>query len=177
MAEDSKAIERILKDLKASDPEKVVEAIKLNRKEGNQKSFKALLETLDKTDEPIVEAAIIEFLFDLKDESAADELARVLESNSMEFYNSFLIAAFWQSKLDGSPYLSLFIEKAIEGDYMVCLEALTVVENFDSAFSEEELQNCALELEDAIKVESSEDKRALLKRMKEVIENLAVEGE
>lgn len=177
MAEDSAAVKSILKDLNASDSTIVLDAIKRNRKEGNQKTFKALLETLGKTDEPTVESAIIEFLFDLKDTSATTELIRVLEDNSLEFYNSFLIAAFWQSKLDGSDHLSLFVKHAIKGDYMVCLEALTVIENFDSAFSESEIQSCSLDLAEAIEEEQNSDQLALLKSLKEVVDELPIEGE
>ncbi|MEQ8909041.1 MAG: hypothetical protein RIC95_07600 [Vicingaceae bacterium] len=177
MAEDSKAVKSILKDLEASDEKIVLDAIKRNRKEGNQKTFKALLNTLKNTDEPTVEAAIIEFLFDLKEQNAADVLAETLESNSLEYYNSFLIAAFWQSSIDGSAHLSLFVKKAIKGDYMSCLEALTVIENFDSSFSETELQDCVFELEEAIEEEKEADKKALLISMKEVVEKLPLEGE
>ena len=94
MAEDSKEIKSILKDLQASDEKIVLDAIQRNRKEGNNKTFAAMLETLKKTDEPTVEAAIIEFLFDLKDQGSVDVLVKALNNKEMAFYDSFLIAAF-----------------------------------------------------------------------------------
>jgi len=169
MAENSKEIISILKDLKASDEQVVLDAIKRNRKDGNAKTFRALLDTLNETNEPTVEAAIIEFLFDLKDESSVDILIEKIEDNSMSFYNSFLIATFWQAAIDGSDHLSLFVKKAIEDDYMVALEVLTVVENFDSAFTNEEIVNCEADLDEAISAEGMTDKRALLESLKEVI--------
>lgn len=177
MAEDSKEVKEILKDLQASDEKIVLDAIKRNRKEGNSKTFEALLNTLKETDEPTVEAAIIEFLFDLKDQSAKDILIQKLENNSLAYYNSFLVATFWQSSIDGSDHLDLFVQKAIEGDYMTCLEALTVIENFDSAFSETEIQDCLFDLEEAIAEEQEADKKLLLQNLKEVIEKLPLEGE
>tara|TARA_B100001109_G_scaffold255428_1_gene258385 strand:- start:702 stop:1235 length:534 start_codon:yes stop_codon:yes gene_type:complete len=177
MAEDSKEVKSILKDFQASDEKIVLEAIKRNRKEGNSKTFEALLNTLKETDEPTVESAIIEFLFDLKDQGAKDILIQKLEDNSLAYYNSFLVATFWQSSIDGSDHLELFVQKAIEGDYMTCLEALTVVENFDSAFSEDEIQNCLLEITDALEDEEESDKKALLNSLKEVIQTLPIEGE
>jgi hypothetical protein len=178
MAEDSKTVKSIIKDLGASDEKIVLDAIKRNRKEGNIKTFRALLDTLKKTDEPTVEAAIIEFLFDLKDQASVDELVRVLEEDSMSFYNSFLISAFWQSAIDGSAHLELFVNKAIKGDYMVCLEALTVIENFDEAsFSQDEIMECEAILAEAIEVENLQDKKVLLKSIKEVIQRLPIEGE
>lgn len=175
MAEDSKTIKSILNDFKASDEKIVLNAIKRNRADGNAKTFRALLQTLKETDEPTVEAAIIEFLFDLKDLSSGDVLAEALENKEMEFYHSFLIAAFWQSAIDGSEHLSLFVKRAINGDYMVCLEALTVIENFDSLFSNEEILNCEADLVEAIETEKEIDKKALLVNLKEVVRKLPLE--
>jgi|SRR5690554_1108134 len=172
MAEDSKEIKSILKDLQASDEKIVLDAIQRNRKEGNNKTFAAMLETLKKTDEPTVEAAIIEFLFDLKDQGSVDVLVKALNNKEMAFYDSFLIAAFWQSAIDGSAHLPLFVKKAIEGDYMVCLEALTVVENFDSNFNHEEVVNLEADLEEAIEAEKEKDKMNLLISLRKVVSEL-----
>lgn len=177
MAEDSKAIKSILNDLQASNEQTVLDAIKRNRKEGNNKTFAALLETLKNTDEPTVEAAIIEFLYDLKDQDSVDILINALKDHQMAFYDSFLIAAFWQSAIDGSDYLPLFVKKAINGDYMVCLEALTVVENFDSRFNNETIIELEADLDEAIEAEKVKDKMNLLISLRKVVSALPREGE
>ncbi len=177
MAEDSKAIKSILTDIQASNEQIVLDAIKRNRKEGNNKTFAALLQTLKKTDEPSVEAAIIEFLYDLKDQGSVDVLINALNDHEMAFYDSFLIAAFWQSPIDGSEHLQLFVKKAIEGDYMVCLEALTVVENFDSRFNSETIIELEADLEEAIEAEKERDKKNLLISLRKVVSTLPREGE
>ena len=177
MAQDSKIVQGILKDLKATNPSVVLEAIQLNRKEGTAKTFKAMLNTLRDTDEPAVETAIIQFLFDLKDEESVPLLIDAIQDEEMSYYQSFFVAAFWQSALDGSEHINVFVKAAIQGEYMTTLEALTVVENFDSAFSQSDLLEYETDLNEAIEKEENEDKKALLISMIEVIRNLPIEGE
>ena len=177
MKEQSKAIQTIITNFKSEKEAVVLEAIKKNRKEGNATSFKALLNLLKDTYEPTIEAAIIEFLYDLKDEESASILMEAVEDKEFVFYQNFLVAAFWQSALDGSAYLSNFVNVAIHGEYMTTLEALTVIENFDSAFSQDELTELDADLLEAIEEEQNEDKKLLLISMADVVRNLPLEGE
>jgi len=167
----------ILKDLKASDPKIVLAALKKSRKEGNADIFSCIINTLKETDEPAVESEIIAFLFDLKDETAIPVLIDALNKEEMQYYWSFLVATFWQSAIDGSGYLDVFVKKAIEGDYMTTLEALTVIENFDSAFDEQLIQECTMDLNMAFEEEEDADKKALLQSLTEVVKQLPIEGE
>lgn len=177
MEENSKKINSILADFKSENAETVIAAIKTNRKEGNIKTFKALLELLISTDEPTIEANIIEFLYDLKDEESASILIKAIDNKEFEFYHNFLVAAFWQSSLDASPYIEQLVKAAIEGEYMTTLECLTVIENFDSAFNEMDLLDYETDLNIAIAAEENEDKKLLLESLVEVVRNLPIEGE
>lgn len=177
MSQNSAVIKEITSNFKSNNAKTVLEAIKKNRQEGNSVSFKALLELLRDTDEPTVEAAIIEFLYDLKDEESIPVLINAIQDEEFSFYQSFLVAAFWQSAIDGSAYLDLFVKVAINGDYMTSLEALTVIENFDSAYSQDELLDVESDLNEAAEEEEDDDKKALLLSMAEVVRNLPIEGE
>lgn len=167
----------LVNSLLASDDKLVLNAIKQCRKEGNPKILKVILEVLNKTDEPDIEAEIISLLYDLKEQDNADIIAATLESNEMEFYNSFLISTFWQSSLDGSGFIELFVKKAVEGDYMTCLEALTVIENFDSSFAEETLMNLTADVEEAIEEEKDSEKKELLSSLLQVLKTTPIESE
>lgn len=177
MGKEEKAVDVIIKDFGASDQTIVLDAIKRNRKYGNNKSFKALLDLLRDTDEPLVETAIIEFLFDLRHQSAADVLIQAIQDEEMSFYHNFLVSTFWQSSIDGSDYLDVFVKVAINGDYMVALEALTVIENFDSAYNEHELLELEAEVQEACDNEDNSDKKQLLVSLGDVVRNLPIEGE
>lgn len=177
MSQNSQEVKEIINQFKSDDVKVVIEAIKQNRKEGNADSFKALLELLKDTDEPTVEAAIIEFLYDLKDEESIPVLANAIQDEEFSFYQSFLVATFWQSAIDGSGHLDLFVKTAIHGDYMTSLEALTVIENFDSSFPHDELLELESDLLEAVEEEQNENKKALLVSMADVVRNLPIEGE
>ncbi len=177
MTESSKLILEIIKDFNANDAKIVLAAIKKNRAEGNSISFKAMLELVRDTDEPTVEAAIIEFLYDLKDEESIPVLIEAIQDENFAFYHSFLVASFWQSAIDGSDYLEVFVKAAIKGEYMTTLEALTVVENFDSAFAQIDMMDYERDINAAIEVEENEDKKALLTSLGDVVRNLPIEGE
>jgi HEAT repeat protein len=124
-----------------------------------------------------VEAAIIEFLYDLKDEDSIPVLIDAIQDEEFSFYQSFLVATFWQAAIDGSDYLNLFVKTAIKGEYMTSLEALTVIENFDSAFPQDELSELESDLIEAAEEVQDEDKKALLVSMADVVRNLPIEGE
>ena len=79
MSQNSTVIKEIISHFKSDDAKVVLEAIKKNRKEGNAISFQALLELLKDTDGPNVEAAIIEFLYDLKDEESIPVLIKAIQ--------------------------------------------------------------------------------------------------
>lgn len=177
MAEDSKAVKTILKELTASDSKIVLNAIAKSRKDGNAKTFKAMLDVLKNTDEPTIEAEIIEFLFDLKDEDSIDILIHAIQDEEMIYYQNFLVSAFWQSAIDGSNHLELFVKTAISGEYLTTLEALTVIENFDSAFPQSKLLELEADILEATEKELNENKKALLVSLGDVVRNLPTEGE
>jgi hypothetical protein len=177
MSEENKEIKSIISDLQSGDTAKILDALKRNRKDGNKTTFKAVLLCLKDTDDPDVEANIIQFLHDLKDESSIPLLIEAIEDEAYSYYHSFLIASFWQSSLDGSDYIELFIKKAIENDYMTALEVLTVVENFDNFFSQDELIEFEADINEAVLEEQNEEKKKLLESLADVVRNLPIEGE
>jgi len=173
----SKEVSGILKGLASSKTDKVIESIEKSRKDGDLKTLKAIIQTLKDTDEPDVEASIIAFLYDLKNEDCIPLLIEALYDEALKYYQNYLVAVFWQSALDGSAYLKDFVEVAVNGEYMTAVEALTVIENFDTAFDESELLECEAILSEAIEVEKDENKLALLTSMADVVRNLPLIGE
>lgn len=177
MKELEKAEKELMESLKSSDANIVLDALQKVRESGNCRVLAPILQLLHDTDESNVEAKIVELLFDLRNQDCAPILIEALQDEELEHYHNFFIAAFWQSPIDGSEYLSEFIDAAIKGDYMVCLECLTVVENFDTTFSSQEILECDADLTEAIMEEQNMDKQTLLEELKVIINNLAIEAE
>ena len=177
MSNSSKQTQLLLKGLSSSKPEKVIESIEKCRKDGDIITLNAILENLKNTDEPDVEAAIISFLYDLKNQECTPILIEHLKDQDLKYYQNFLVATFWQSSLDGSAYLKEFVDVAIEGDYMTAVEALTVIENFEHSFPEIELMDAEAALNEALEKEKDENKKTLFESMINVLRNLPIEGE
>lgn len=177
MEELAKAEKKLIESLRSDKPQVVLESILQIRKSGNCRILPSILDLLLETDDSNVEAKIIELLFDLKSQDCAPTLIEAIQDERMEYYHNFFVAAFWQSSLDGSEYLQEFVRAGIKGDYMVCLECLTVIENFDSSFSSEEIMECNADLVEAILDETNKDKLALLEQLKDVVNNLPLEAE
>jgi len=50
-----------------------------------------------------------------------------------------LVAACWESEIDYTAYLPFFVDIAITADYLVALEAITVIETMEGTFQKEHL--------------------------------------
>lgn len=170
-----KAEKELIESIKSSDNLIVSDALQKIRQSGTCRILPDILQVLKDTENREIEAKIVEVLFDLKSQECAPILIANLKDKEMKEYHNFLVATFWQSSLDGSEYLTDFVQAAIEGDYLVCLECLTVVENFENTFNEEEIIECNADLEEAIPEEENQDKKTLLVHLKEVINKLAFE--
>ena len=80
--------------------------------------------------------AIIEFLSCLKDAKARETMIELVQSEEYGAYRQIILSTLWNSPLDYTEYLEIFVDIAIKGDFMITLECLTIIENLDGPFSE-----------------------------------------
>ena len=169
-----KRFNNIIKNLSSKKEEEVLTAIKQLRKHGKPEAIPHLIHLHQTTKNEEVVNHITAFLFDLKDQTAAQPIINAIEQESNNQQKAFLISIFWQSALDASEHLSFLVKQAIIGDYMVAVEALTVIDNFESTFQEDEIMDIEYDLDEAIENESDE-KKELLISFKSAIKSLNVE--
>lgn len=174
MIKEDKRYNNIIKELGSDDSNKQINAIKQLRKHGKPESIHNIITVLKDTENETVRASALNFLFDLKDVGAVDTLVDAIKNEPNTAIKAYLLSSIWQSGLDASNHLNFFIDQAIKNDYLVCLEALTIVENFDTSFNEDEVNNAKLDLNEAIEQDASE-KRNLLMSLLQVVDTLAVE--
>lgn len=166
----------IIKDLSSNEDKKVLTAIKQLRKHGKPEAIKPLVDLLNSSSIEAITNAIIELLYDLKDQNSVEEIMLCIEDDTYQEIKPTLISIFWQSKLDGSNYIASFIKEAIKGDYLTALEVMTVIDNFDEAtFNEDEIMNLKYDIEEAIIDEESVEKVKLLNSIKTSLDNLTIE--
>jgi hypothetical protein len=77
-----------------------------------------------------------EALISLKKEKAGELLLAAIAKIKEQDKKYLLVAACWESEINFSKYLSFFILLALDPDYLVSLEAITVIQNMEGPFDE-----------------------------------------
>ena len=167
-------LQNIIKDLTSDDNKKIITALKQLRKHGKAEAINyTILDALVSSDDELIQQEVMNFLFDLKDESTITPLLSAIEDQKYQQYKNRLISIFWESSLNASEHIGFFINQAIKGDYMTCLEVLTVIENFEDSFQEDEIENLKYDLNEAIETEETE-KGPLLISLKTALSSLNI---
>ncbi len=81
-------------------------------------------------------ALILEFLACLKDRKARSVMMDLIQQTELKDYQQLLLSTIWNSPLDYTDYLEVFVDLALKGDFIITLECLTIIENLDGPFSE-----------------------------------------
>lgn len=163
----------IIKDLNSGDNKKILTAVKQLRKHGKAEAFGELYSVYKESSDEIKEV-IQDLFFDLKDESVTTNIVSTIENENDDTLQGFLVSILWQSSLDSSEFISNLVSIAIKGSYLTCFEVLTVIEQYETAFNNEEIQDLIFDITDVIEEDDSNKKDVLIS-LKTVIENLPVE--
>lgn len=143
-------------DLRASDDKLVAHALKSLEIHGSSKAIKPLAQRLMEPLSDKNKVDLIELLCSLKDSSARVELMDVIADGSFLPIRNELLTAVWNMKVDFSDYTAEFVEIAVKGDFMEALECLTIIENLEGPFMEEDILESQLHLKNYL--ESTEPK-------------------
>ncbi len=76
-----------------------------------------------------------ETLLTLKKEKAGDLIITAISNLKAKPKKHILVAACWESEINFSDKLPFFINLALDTDYLVSLEAITVIENMEGPFN------------------------------------------
>lgn len=173
-AKPDKRYSNIINDLTATNTKDILTAIKQLRKHGKAEAIPHLIKLYKNTSNEEVKSNLQDFFFDLKEQSATEAIIQEIENETSVELKTFLISIFWQSNLDASEHLQFLINQAIQGDYMTCVEVLTLIDSFDTTFQEEEIQDIDFDLADAIDSEDG-DKKDILITLKNALPSLNIE--
>ncbi|MFL5762809.1 MAG: hypothetical protein ACJ77K_02635 [Bacteroidia bacterium] len=98
-----------------------------------------------------------ETLVTLKKEKGGDEvLLLAIASNKAKAVRSTLVAACWESEINFSKYLPFFLLLALDDDYLISLEAITVIEQMEGPFNDADVNAAIKKIKDFKKNISSE---------------------
>jgi hypothetical protein len=97
-----------------------------------------------------------EALITLKKDKGGDLLLTAIASPESDGRKHILVAACWESEINFSKYLPFFILLAMSDDYLVSLEAITVIENMEGPFETSHIKDGIKKIKEKQKSISSE---------------------
>jgi hypothetical protein len=163
----------ILDQLISLDEAIVNKALDKIRKSGDHTFVGPLMQRLATGENTLVHAMILQLFQDLKDKPSMDLLLNEMIDSKFDELRPKLLECVWQSGIDVRHRLDDIIKINLKGDFLVCLETLTIVENFDPGLNNETLDR-NIEKMKAHMLEDSDSSDELRLSMLEVLENFRV---
>lgn len=152
-------LQTILNDLQSNDEKKVSKAIKSLEANGNAHVIKPLADLLMNTESDKNKSEVLELLSSLKDTSTVVEMMEVITDESYLPVRQELLSTIWNMKVDFSDYIDDFVEIASKGDFLEALDCLTIIENMEGPFMEENILECQLHLKNYLEVPGAKEEK------------------
>jgi len=152
-------LQTILNDFQSKDEKKVSKAIKSLEANGNAHVIKPLADLLLTTESDSNRSEVIELLSSLKDTSTVVEMIEVITDVTYLPVRQELLATVWNMKVDFSDYIDDFVEIAAKGDFLEALDCLTIIENMEGPFMEENLLECQLHLKNYLEIPGAKEEK------------------
>ncbi len=121
--------EEILKKIHSNDPEQINEAIQTIKENGDLTIASALLGQLGQLSNSHTTTLLVNLLADIKENNFREVLIQQLKETEEPAIQCHLLRIIWESSLDYSAYLDLFLQFLSQPDFTVAFEASTVIEN------------------------------------------------
>ncbi|MFP4620467.1 MAG: hypothetical protein ACLFM7_04110 [Bacteroidales bacterium] len=136
MEEDKQKFREIRSGLSSNDSKVLASTLQEVQKSGTAALIPELVGLLRRTNKKEIRNQILEILNNLKTQASATELARAVRKNKQRDLLAYLVAACWKNGLDYTDFIDDFIDIFIQYDYLLALDAFTVIENSTKYLSE-----------------------------------------
>jgi len=156
-------LDKIVTDLNSVDPKKVSKAIKSLESNGDSSVIvpiadRLLLEINEKN-----KSELVELLSSLKDTTTRGEIMAIIDNDKYLDIRQLMLSVIWNTKIDFSGYVDEFVFISIHGTFLEAIDCLTIIENLEGPFMEEDL----LESESHLKAymnstETKDEQRAFI---------------
>jgi hypothetical protein len=167
----SKKDQQFVEKLFSSDDEVIIKSLKKIKEDGNENLIPALLHVYSTTSSEDIKSEINSILSQLKNTNAIEILIALLATNKYPTLADSILSAIWQTGYDASKHLNFFIEIAINGEYMTCLDVLSIIENMKGPFEDEHIMSHVEQIESHI-LEQDIKKSTLLTDLVDAVRNL-----
>ncbi len=154
-----KKLNQLVLDLKSESTSKITAAIAEIANIGDISIIPILVLVLKNNQDLNIQKQLKDLLADIQISDATEVFIQVLKKEENPDDLKKILGILWNSKLDFSDYLADFVEVAIEGDYLIALDCLTVIENMIGPFSESQLLEAQLHLKEFAENNANSDDR------------------
>jgi hypothetical protein len=154
--------------LESNNPATLMTAIKEIRDHGNIRMLPYLFRLMQPSTHQVIRESILMMIGELKTKDAVPVIVGALEKADRGVDFARLVAACWQSSLDFSHHIPVFIRIFIDGDYQTAVEAFSVVEESIMNADSHMQKNCLKILENSAN-QVSEEKYPLYRELIKVV--------
>ncbi len=167
-------VQQLLLDIQSGDTTKVIKAIRGLESHGNNSALEPLLHFWKTVTNSDIDRELSEFFAALKDTDSRHEIMEVLLNEEVEDFRIKILASIWNCKVDYSDYLAQFVTLAAEGGFMEALECLTVIENLDGPYEEEQFFESQIALKNYLenRKSSTDEKAQLMSEIAIIVKDL-----
>ena len=168
MSTQQRVINQLKKDLSSSNDSVITKALTKTRAKGNEQLIDPLIELYTKTENQKIKEEIKSIFSELKNKDILDFLLPQLSEGSNEV-KELILFSIWSSGIDMTDHIPELIEASCSGDYMVILEALTVLENLEGPFNEDDLFQANTLLQQYLYESEDSKEKELIKSMYDIV--------
>ena len=168
MSTQQRVINQLKEDLSSSNDSVITKALTKTRAKGNEQLIDPLVELYTKTENQKIKEEIKNIFSELKNKDILDILLPQLSEGSNEV-KELILFSIWSSGIDMTDYIPELIEASCSGNYMVILEALTVLENLEGPFNEDDLFQANTLLQQYLYESEDSKEKELIKSMYDIV--------
>ena len=168
MSTQQKVINQIKQDFLTNDNQVINKALSITRAKGNEQLILPLIELYKSTQEEGIKKEIKSIFSELKKKNVLDILLPELENGNNDV-KELILFSIWSSAMDMTDHIPLLVETCISGNFMVILEGLTVLENLEGPFNEDDLFQASTLLQETLYEKSQSKEKDLIQSMYDII--------
>ncbi len=157
--------------LQSDDEEVVLETLEKLKTTGNAASISPLLELLASEPTYGITLDILGLLTNMKDPASIDVFMNLFEDSRFKNIRHHLLTVLWSGTFveRGKGYILNVVKMGVDGDFKTLIEAVTVIENLEAPFEEEQLLEGIAICQNFISTKPSDEKLTLVKELKELL--------
>ncbi len=135
----TKKVTELINALLKNESKIQIQAIKDLKIHGNETAIEPLVKLYVESNNNVVKSEITDLLNTVKSNNVQGAVIDCLMNPDYESAYQMILSSIWNSNLDYSDYLNEIVETAVNGDFMLAMECLTIFENMDIVLSEEKV--------------------------------------